>query len=310
MKKIILGIFSTVFLSMQYIPVLAAGRFEPAINDATVSIQNNVDLTHNGVQWGSEGVRDFIIDIVKKVITPLVIIIGVLLAILGLYELFWSTKEDGTKKWMNYILWWVIGIIIIVSANFLADTLVNGGIFVYDAQSQLVWTLTAQRIYQRLMFPFLKLLMFIALWALFIIALFRTVSFLLSPKEDVKKWARNIIIWNAFWILIIIFAKSLIEAIYGTETEVVKTTATNLWQIGEGILASKQLPFIYTVVNWAMWFIWLAILILIIIQAIQLISNPTDEANQKKMRTNIIYIIIWLVIIGTAYVVTNFLVVK
>jgi hypothetical protein len=45
-------------------------------------------------------------------------------------------------------------------------------------------------------------------------------------------------------------------------------------------------------------------------QAIQLLTNPTDEAVQKKMRKNFLYILIGLVIIGTAYVVTNVFIAK
>jgi uncharacterized membrane protein YedE/YeeE len=74
-----------------------------------------------------------------------------------------------------------------ISANFLADTLVNGGIFVYDASNQLLGTVSAQRIYQRLMFPFLKFAMFLVIGVLFILALFRTISMLVSPKEDAAK---------------------------------------------------------------------------------------------------------------------------
>ena len=99
----------------------------------------------------------------KKVITPIVIIIGVLVAILGFYEMFGSTKEEDQKKGFNYILRGVIGIVVMVSANFLADTLVNGGIFTYDASGQLLGTITAQKVYQKLMFPFIKFSMYLVL---------------------------------------------------------------------------------------------------------------------------------------------------
>gem|GEM_PF-3194452 len=59
-----------------------------------------------------------------------------------------------------------------------------------------------------------------------------------------------------------------------------------------------------------MGFIGLFLLVMIILQAIQLLTNPTDEGTQKKLRKNIIYIVIGLAIIGTAYVVTNTLIVK
>lgn len=315
MKKILLFICGIITFSTSIAPILATpafadGRFDGALNESVTSVSQNIDLTHNGTQWWVAWVRDFIIDIVKKVITPIVIIIGVLVAILGFYEMFGSTKEDDQKKWFNYILRGVIGIVVMVSANFLADTLVNGGIFTYDASGQLLGTITAQKVYQKLMFPFIKFSMYLVLWVLFITALIRTVSMLTTPKDDASKKATTIIQRNAFGIIVIIFAKQLIETIYGTEAQNTSATATNLGQIGSGILADKQIPYVYTVINYLIWLIWFFILIMIIVQAFQLLTNPTDDGVQKKMRKNVVYIVIGLVIIGTAYVVTNFLIVK
>jgi hypothetical protein len=53
-------------------------------------------------------------------------------------------------------------------------------------------------------------------------------------------------------IIVIIFAKFLIESVFGTEAQVVSSTATNLGQVGTGAFAIKQLPFVYTVVNYLM----------------------------------------------------------
>jgi hypothetical protein len=53
-------------------------------------------------------------------------------------------------------------------------------------------------------------------------------------------------------IIVIIFAKFLIESVFGTEAQVISTTATNLGQVGVGAFAVKQLPFVYTVVNYLM----------------------------------------------------------
>lgn len=293
-------------------PVFAVDRFNWALDNSTESISNNIDRsfpTQNGMQWAS-GVRDFIIYLVKKIVTPIIIFVWILMGIIWLYELLGSTKDDGAKKWFNYILWGALGIIIMISANFLADTLVNGWIFVYDAQNQFLWWITAQRIYQRLMFPFLKFFMYIAIGILFILALIRTMSMLFNPKDDSAKQARTIIVWNAIWILVIIFAKNIIETVFGLEQDVVATNATSLWQIGTWVLSDKQVPYIYTVINYIIWFIGFFILVIIIIQAVQLLTNPTDEGTQKKMRRNFIYILIWLVIIATAYVVTNVLIAK
>ncbi|MEI7478169.1 MAG: hypothetical protein WCJ81_06915 [bacterium] len=72
---------------------MAAGRFDTAINDSTTSIANNLERPPTAVV-GAEGLKDFIIYIVQKVIIPVMIIIGVLLAILGLYDMLSSSKEE------------------------------------------------------------------------------------------------------------------------------------------------------------------------------------------------------------------------
>lgn len=158
------------------------------------------------------------------------------------------------------------------------------------------------------MFPFIKLIMVLVMGVLFLISVFRTFEFVTSPSDDVKKKAKTILQWNAFGILFIVFAKRIIEAIYGTEAQITSNTAQDLGQIGGQI--DKQIPFFYTVINRAMGFIGLYLLIMIIIQSIKLFTDPTDEGVQKAMRKNVIYMIIGLAIMATAYVITNVILVK
>ena len=53
-----------------------------------------------------------------------------------------------------------------------------------------------------------------------------------------------------------------------------------------------------------------AVLIIIIIEAVTLLSNPTDEKQIERLKKNFLYIIIGIIIIGTAYAVTNFVVLQ
>ena len=48
------------------------------------------------------------------------------------------------------------------------------------------------------------------------------------------------------------------------------------------------------------------VVVLIIVEAVDLLRNPTDEKQMEKVKRNFLYIIIGVLIIGTAYVVTNF----
>lgn len=311
--KVLLGFISVLYLGCAATPfafAAANNRFDNAITDSVQSIQQQTDMGYNGTQGGAQGVADIIVDIVKKIITPIVIVSGVVVAILGMYQMFTSDKDDATKKGMNYLIRGVVGIIVMVSASFLADTVVNGWIFAYSASWELLGNISAQRIYRKMIFPFLKMAMLLVMGVLFLIALFRTFEFITSPSDDVKKKAKTIILRNSFWILFVIFAKRIIEAIYGTEAQVTSVNTTNLGQIGWGILEDKQLPFAYTVINWAMGLLGIFLLAMIILQSIKLLTDPTDEGTQKALRKNVVYMIIGLIIMATAYVVTNFIIVK
>lgn len=105
---------------------MSAARFDSAIQEATQPIQQHLEgAGFAGAQGGAEGVRDTIIAVLQKVIVPVIVIIGVLMAILGFYEIMSSEKADDQKKGFSYVLWGVVGIIIILSASFIANRLVG-----------------------------------------------------------------------------------------------------------------------------------------------------------------------------------------
>jgi hypothetical protein len=73
--------------------------------------------------------------------------------------------------------------------------------------------------------------MYLVMGGLFLITLIRLGEFLQTPKDDIKNQAKTIIQRNAVGILVIIFAKNIIETLYGTEAQVTSKTTTNLGQI-------------------------------------------------------------------------------
>lgn len=106
-STLIVGCFATAYTICAASPLAYAAnndRFSPALTDSVQSIQTQTDMSFNGTQGGAQGVTDAIIDIVKKIITPVILISGVLVAFLGMYEMFTSDKEEATKKGMNYII--------------------------------------------------------------------------------------------------------------------------------------------------------------------------------------------------------------
>jgi len=110
-------------------------------------------------------------------------------------------------------------------------------------------------------------------------------------------------------MLIIIGAKQIVEAIYGKADDVTKDIS-NLGEIGSGILADKNLPLLYHVINWVMGLTSLAILIIIIFQTFQLLMKPDNQEQMTSLKNSLLYVFIGLMVIGAGYLITNFLIIN
>ena len=110
-------------------------------------------------------------------------------------------------------------------------------------------------------------------------------------------------------MIVIIGAKQIVEAIYGKSEQVTKDIS-NLGDIGTGILANKNIPIIYTIINRALGLASFVILVVIIFQTVSLLLNPDSPEQIKKIKNSLLYIFIGVVIIGTGYLITNFLIVN
>lgn len=173
------------------------------------------------------------------------------MAIIGFYEIMSADKDDAQKKGFAYVLWGVVGIIVMLSASFIASRLIGSG-GVLDFNGFFQGNIAAWKLYSLIIFPFLKMIMFVVIGVLFLILLLHMYRFVISPDDKIKEHAKTIIIWNTIGILTIIFSKSLVETIYGKEAEVVNPFATSLADIGSGILADKSFAWLYVVLNWVM----------------------------------------------------------
>ncbi len=308
LKKLLVSIFFVGFAALN-IWFLGAARFDNAIQDATQPIQQHLEgAGFAGAQGWAEWARDLVIAVLQKIIVPVIVIVGVLMSILWFYEIMSSEKEEEQKKGFRYVLRGVVGIIIILSASFIANRLVgSGGVLDF---TQLQGNVAARKLYSLIIFPFLKMIMFVVVGVLFLILLLHMFRFLMNPDDKIKQHARTIIIWNAVGILTILFSKSIVETIFGRQEDVVNPNATSLADIGAGVLADKSFAWLYVVLNWVMGLVGFIVVVLIIVEAINLLRNPTDEKQIDRIKKNFLYIIIGILIIGVSYVVTNFVVLQ
>jgi Na+/proline symporter len=78
----------------------------------------------------------------------------------------------------------------------------------------------------------------------------------------------------------------------------------------EEILEFERIPLIAQVINWVMWLTMFAIVILIIIQWYKIFTKPDDPKTRESLKKTILYIVIWILVIGAAYVISNVLVIN
>lgn len=247
------------------------------------------------------------------------IVIWIAVAFIWAYEIMTSDKEESMKKWIRLVAFWVIWIIIMVSARFIANWLVwdNGWIIseqLKESESTPSWIAFADNLYQNIMFPFIKLALYFVVGALFFVMVGKAISFLMATDDSAKKKAWGIIIWCVVWILIVMWSKQIVEAVMWKQAKVLNESAQRIswWDewLWEEILEFGSIPLIAQIINWVMWLTMFAIVVLIIIQWYKVFTKPDDPKTREGMKKAIIYILIWVLVIWAAYVISNFLVVN
>ncbi len=306
------------------VTLFAQDKFTDALDKSTVLIKSNLENnasyssrtstnTLNNSANSFSGTALFIIDVVEKFVFPLLIAASILTVIIGLYDLMFSAKED-IEKGTKYIIFGVLGIIIIQSAKFITSTYISiiTKVVPYDNASQTInFAQSAYEIYNQLIMPFINVFMYVVIGTLFVILLVHVMRFITSSEEDVATKAKSIMISNVVGIIVILLAKTMVETIYGKQETVIRSSAaTNLWDIGTWVLAGADFTVVFSIVNYALGFLGFVILVIIIIQTYQLLVNPTSDELIKKTKTNLMYIVIGLAIIALAYVIVNFIIVQ
>lgn len=286
------------------------GRFDSSMDRAIDPIRENLDASEPvSTLWGWDAIRSFIFNKIVNVVTPIIIIVGILVWIIWTYRLFFSSSAEETKKWLQLIIYGVLWIIVIISSRYIWSVIFEEMFQSWDAVG-INWVDLSIQLYEKIAFPFIKIVLYLALWVLFIVLAGKVFSFITKSDWSSQKKAWTMIARSAISMLIIIASKQIVEAIYGKQDEVMNESAQNLWEIGTWILADKNIPILYSVINRVMWLTSLVILIIILYQTFQILTNPDKADNRQRIGKSILYIFVGVLIIWAWYLITNFLVIN
>ena len=237
------------------------------------------------------------------------IVVWIAIAFLGGYKIMTSNSEDSMKDGMRLVVFGVLWIMIMFAAKFLAEWLVwTDGILEHEFakwKDDPSWVLLAQELYERLLYPFIKIALYLVTWILFIMMAIKVISFVTSTDEAAKKKAWWIILWCVVWIFIILWAKQIVEAVMWRQESVFKASATELEQIWNKIFNFQSIPLIAQIINWVMGLTMFVIVVLLIIQGYRMFTQPDDPKNRERLKKTLLYIIIWVLIIGASFAISH-----
>jgi hypothetical protein len=114
----------------------------------------------------------------------------------------------------------------------------------------------------------------------------------------------GVIAWTTIGMLLITWAKQIVEAVYWESQTVVNWWAT-LSAIGTRLLKPEDIPIVYNVINRALWLVAFVLLVMIIFQTYKLLTKPDDASTFTSLKKTIIYALAGVLLIWAAYLLAN-----
>lgn len=280
------------------------GRFDMIMDSVRDPLKNKIDwpVAEVGVGW----LKTFIYDLIDRFAVRGAVLVWVLFALLALVKIMFTDDENSLSQVKWLLIWWLVGIMIILSAKFIGNTfysqiMKSGELW----QNEFSLIHIASQIYDLILYPLLKIAFYVMMSILFVLLLIRVFSFVTSTAEEVRKKSMQIIISTTIGLFVIISAKQLVEWVYGKESLIRNSAAVTITDVGWAFLKDANIPIIYQIIQRVMGLSGFVILALIIFQTYQLLINPTDEKTLWSLRKTLLYAVLGMLVIGAWYLIVN-----
>lgn len=303
--KVILWTFMSLPL-LSSIALAVSWNYDYSMNESIESIRTHIDpIRENTTTGWGDSVRVFIFNLLDDIVIPLAISIWVVIWIIWAYKLLFSSDEKQVSTWLKMVVYWIAWIIIMVSAKYIWSVLFEEIFTNWNLTWQeMSWIKLSQELYNKIAYPFIKIALYLALAVIFVILVWKSITLITKTDWTSHKTALWMIWWCAVSILIIVGAKNIIEAIYWHQSEIFNDI-NNLGEIWSWILENKNIPIVYNIITRVLSLIGLLILILLLVQWFKILMNPGKAENFQKLWKNILFTLIWLLVIGVWYLIAN-----
>ena len=256
----------------------------------------NADKDFTVSQWWEKWIYNSIIRIARDLKNLFFMLSWLFLTILVLKLLFSSKTEEEVSNFKKWVIWISVWIIVTQIAYYFINVLFDKEINVRLAENFI----------DVIIKPLIYLLETWAAFFFLAIMIFAFYKMVTAnwDEEKAKSWKMSIV-YAIVWFIVIKVSKALVSTTYW------KTNCKSIYQVN-CVTDTNVTWFAYIVVqiiNWMNGFVWIIVILLIIYAWFLTLTSAWDEEKLNKSKNIILYIVIWLWILITNYLILTFFII-
>lgn len=266
-------------------------------NDYLDSIQGSSNFIEVSAGW-EKWINYVLIRWAKDMKNIFFILASIYLLVLILKLLFLDHTDEEVAKFKKGVLWTTIWIIIMqISYGFIS--------ILYDKD---IWERLAYNLIDNIVNPLIALVETAASFFFLAVAIYAFYRLVTSDgdEEKAKTWKKSII-YAVVWFIIIKFSKLIVEATYW---KLNNDCVTSFSLIPKSCLYKAEIEWVsnivITIINWINSFVGIVVLIMILYAWSLVLLSAWDEEKLKKAKSIILYVIIWMFLLATNYMILTF----